>query len=36
LPLRAAPGLGQHTDEVLREAGISRDEIGALRAKGVF
>jgi crotonobetainyl-CoA:carnitine CoA-transferase CaiB-like acyl-CoA transferase len=36
LPLRAAPDLGEHTDQVLVEAGMSRDEIRALRAKGVF
>jgi crotonobetainyl-CoA:carnitine CoA-transferase CaiB-like acyl-CoA transferase len=36
LPLRAAPHLGEHTDQVLVETGMSRDEIHALRAKGVF
>ncbi len=30
-----APRLGQHTIEVLREAGISADEIGGLRKQGV-
>ena len=30
----AAPRLGEHTDEVLREIGLSDDEIGQLRAKG--
>lgn len=32
---RAAPKLGEHTDEVLREAGYSQAEIGALRQKGI-
>jgi alpha-methylacyl-CoA racemase len=31
---RAAPALGQHTDEVLREAGFSADEIEKLRRTG--
>lgn len=31
----AAPSLGQHTDAVLGEAGISAEEIGQLRAEGV-
>ena len=31
---RPAPLLGQHTDEVLREAGVSADEIAALRERG--
>ena len=33
---RAAPGPGEHTDEVMREAGFSRDEIEALRSSGVL
>jgi crotonobetainyl-CoA:carnitine CoA-transferase CaiB-like acyl-CoA transferase len=32
---RAAPKLGEHTDEVLREAGYAQAEIEALRAKGI-
>jgi formyl-CoA transferase len=31
---RRAPQLGEHTDEVLREAGFSSDEIAALRKSG--
>jgi formyl-CoA transferase len=33
---RGAPVLGQHSDEVLREAGLADDEIAALRARGVI
>ena len=33
---RPAPTLGQHTDEILAEAGLSPAEIGALRADGVI
>jgi crotonobetainyl-CoA:carnitine CoA-transferase CaiB-like acyl-CoA transferase len=32
---RAPPLLGQHTDEVLREAGIDAERISALRARGL-
>jgi formyl-CoA transferase len=31
---RAAPGIGEHTDEVLAEAGFSDDEIATLRKVG--
>jgi alpha-methylacyl-CoA racemase len=34
-PLRAAPRLGEHTAAVLREAGVSDEELAALRAAGV-
>jgi crotonobetainyl-CoA:carnitine CoA-transferase CaiB-like acyl-CoA transferase len=33
---RAPPLLGQHTDDVLREAGYSDDEVAALRARGAI
>jgi crotonobetainyl-CoA:carnitine CoA-transferase CaiB-like acyl-CoA transferase len=32
---RHAPALGQHSEDVLREAGYSADEIGEMRAKGI-
>jgi crotonobetainyl-CoA:carnitine CoA-transferase CaiB-like acyl-CoA transferase len=35
-PRAAAPLLGQHNREVLREAGLSDDEIDALQAEGVI
>ena len=34
LPARPAPGLGEHTDELLREAGYDAAAIAALRADG--
>ena len=33
-PHRLAPGLGEHTDELLTELGCSPDEIAELRARG--
>ncbi len=33
---RPAPELGQHTDEVLREAGFAVDEIASLRGTGTL
>jgi crotonobetainyl-CoA:carnitine CoA-transferase CaiB-like acyl-CoA transferase len=33
---RPAPMPGEHADEVLREAGLSEDEIGELRKQGVI
>jgi crotonobetainyl-CoA:carnitine CoA-transferase CaiB-like acyl-CoA transferase len=33
---RRAPSVGQHTDEVLQQAGYSTDDIGRLRALGVL
>lgn len=33
-PLGPVPGLGEHTDEVLREAGFGDDDLAALRASG--
>lgn len=33
---RAAPGLGEHTEEILLEAGYSAAEVRALRAAGAF
>jgi crotonobetainyl-CoA:carnitine CoA-transferase CaiB-like acyl-CoA transferase len=34
-PIAAAPGLGEHTDDVLRAAGFADEEVAALRAGGV-
>jgi crotonobetainyl-CoA:carnitine CoA-transferase CaiB-like acyl-CoA transferase len=33
---RAAPAIGEHTDEVFRELGLSDDEIARLRTQGAF
>lgn len=36
VPPRRAPAIGQHNEDVLREAGYSADEIGRLRSLGVL
>jgi len=33
---RGVPGLGEHAEEILAEAGLSADEIAALRSKNVL
>jgi crotonobetainyl-CoA:carnitine CoA-transferase CaiB-like acyl-CoA transferase len=33
---RRAPSVGQHSEDVLRDAGYSSDEIGRLRELGVL
>jgi crotonobetainyl-CoA:carnitine CoA-transferase CaiB-like acyl-CoA transferase len=33
---RAAPGYGEHTDEVLTEAGYAADQLASLRAAGAI
>jgi len=33
---RPAPGLGEHTDELLREAGYNRQEISSMRNRGMI
>jgi crotonobetainyl-CoA:carnitine CoA-transferase CaiB-like acyl-CoA transferase len=35
VPHRLAPGLGEHTDDVLSELGASRADIAGLRTRGV-
>ena len=35
-PLRPAPRLGEHAEEILAEAGIGEDELAKLRAEGVI
>jgi crotonobetainyl-CoA:carnitine CoA-transferase CaiB-like acyl-CoA transferase len=35
-PMGAIPGLGQHTDAVLAELGLTNDEIAALRSQGAI
>ena len=36
LPPRPAPDVGEHSDEILREAGYSAAEIRALRETGII
>jgi formyl-CoA transferase len=33
---RAAPKRGEHTEEILAEAGYSKDELARMKAAGVF
>jgi formyl-CoA transferase len=33
---RSSPGLGEHTEEVLLEAGYSRSDIETLKSEGVI
>ncbi len=33
--LRRAPRLGEHTEDLLVELGLTREEVGAVRARGV-
>ena len=33
---RPAPGPGEHTEEILREAGLSAEEIDGLRTRGAI
>lgn len=35
-PMRAVPGLGEHTDVILAELGLTRDDIAALRDEGAI
>jgi len=35
-PMGAVPGLGEHTDAVLSELGLTADELSRLRADGVI
>jgi len=35
-PMGAVPGLGEHTDAVLGELGLSPDDLARLRADGVI
>src|SRR6202022_986952 len=36
VPARRAPGLGEHTEEILRELGFNATEIDGLRASGAI
>jgi itaconate CoA-transferase len=35
-PMGAVPGLGEHTDSILGELGLTAEEIGRLRAAGAI
>ena len=35
-PMGAVPGLGEHTDAVLAELGLSDDDVAALRDQGAI
>lgn len=36
MPMGAVPGLGEHTDRILSEIGLSAEDIAALRQQGAI